>query len=150
MTHNDALRSIASLLHMSDAQLVEIVRMGGGDVEVADLVRYRTSEGEAGFAPCPQKLMAQFLNGLVIYKRGKEEREAPAAAAETSVTNNVILKKLRVAFSLKDADVAAILAKGGLRVSKSERAAFFRHRDDRHYRECGDPVLQNFLNGLTL
>lgn len=147
MTPNDALRSIASLLRVQNAKLIEIVQMGGGAVELADLASYLKRDGEEGFAPCPQEMMAHFLNGLVVFKRGKQQGQ-PAAPLETSVTNNLILKKVRIAFELKDADIAAILAKAGLQVSKSERAAFFRHRDDLHYRACGDDVLQHLLNGL--
>ncbi len=148
MTHNDALRSLASLLHANDATLIEIQHMGGGDADLAAIASYLKRDDEEGFAPCPHEVLAHFLNGLVIYKRGKADGQPPAPL-ETSVTNNVILKKVRIAFALKDADVAAIFAKAGLHVSKSERAAYFRHRDDRHYRECGDAVLQAFLNGLT-
>ena len=148
MTHNDALRSVASLLHASDATLIEILHLGGGDADLSAMASYLTRDDEEGSVPCPHEVMAHFLNGLVIYKRGQEEGRPPAAI-ETVVTNNVILKKVRVAFALKDADVAAIFAKAGLHVSKSERAGFFRHCEDRHYRECGDPVLRTFLTGLT-
>lgn len=148
MTNNDVLRSIASVLHLGDAQLSEIVRKGDGDVDPATIASYRKQSEEEGFAPCPHEVMAHFLQGLVIHRRGTRKEE-PAAPLETPVTNNVILKKVRIAFELKDADIAAIFTKAGIQVSKSERSAFFRHPDHRHYRECGDAVLQNLLNGLT-
>lgn len=147
MTNNDALRSIASALHLGNAQLIEIVRKGDGDVDAAALAGYLKPPAEEGFEPCPHELMAHFLNGLVIHRRGKRKGEPPAPI-EMPVTNNVILKKVRIAFELQDDDIAAIFKKAGLQVSKSERSAFFRKPDHRHYRECGDEVLQNLLNGL--
>lgn len=148
MTHSDALRSIAYLLHVSDAKLVEIVALGGGQVEKADVLAYLKREDEEGHVPCPDKVMAQFLNGMVVFKRGVVEGQPPAPL-ESSVTNNVILKKLRAAFELQDDDIATLLQKAGLSVSKSERSAFFRRPDHRNYRECGDQVLRNVIKGLT-
>jgi uncharacterized protein YehS (DUF1456 family) len=72
--------------------------------------------------------MAHFLNGLVIYTRGKDESRPPQPV-EVPVTNNTVLKKIRVAFELKDDDIIALLQKNGLTVSKNE--------------------LRNFLKGLA-
>lgn len=148
MTNNDALRSIAYLLHVSDSKLVEIVALGGGEVALADILTYMKREDEEGHVPCPHKVMAHFLNGLVVFKRGRVEGQ-PDAPVETPVTNNLILKKLRVAFELTDDDIATLLNKAGLTVSKSERSAFFRRPDHRNFRECGDQVLRNVIKGLT-
>jgi uncharacterized protein YehS (DUF1456 family) len=65
------------------------------------------------------------------------------------VTNNVILKRLRVAFELKESDIVALIEKSGLRVSKGELGAFFRRSDHRNYRDCGDQFLRNLLKGLS-
>lgn len=148
MTHNDALRSIAYLLQISDSKVVELVALGGGQTTLEDVLAFMRREEEPGHQPMPAKLMAQFLNGMVIFKRGVREG-VPEAPLELPVTNNVILKKLRVAFNLTDDDLATILAKAGLSVSKSERSAFFRRSDHRNYRECGDQVLRNVIRGLT-
>jgi uncharacterized protein YehS (DUF1456 family) len=37
----------------------------------------------------------------------------------------------------------------GMSVSKSELSALFRKEGQRHYKECGDQLLRNFLKGLT-
>lgn len=148
MNTNDALRSIAYLLHVSDAKLVEIVRMGEGEASKEEIIAYLKRDDEFGYEPCPHEVMAHFLNGLVTLKRGKKENQL-AADIEVPITNNIILKKLRVAFELKDIDIAAIIEKSGLRVSKAELGAFFRRPDHRNYRECGDQFLRNLMKGLT-
>ena len=66
------------------------------------------------------------------------------------MTNNDILKKLRVALKLRDDDIVAILMLVDFRISKSELGAFFRKEDHPKYVECGDQILRNFLNGLVI
>ncbi|MFA5328436.1 MAG: DUF1456 family protein [Prolixibacteraceae bacterium] len=66
------------------------------------------------------------------------------------MTNNDILKKLRVALKLKDEDILEILKLADFDLSKSEVNALFRNEDHPNYTECGDQILRNFLNGLII
>jgi uncharacterized protein YehS (DUF1456 family) len=66
------------------------------------------------------------------------------------MTNNDILKKLRVALKLRDEDIITILKLVDFPVSKSEVNALFRTEDHPNYKECGDQLLRNFLNGLII
>jgi uncharacterized protein YehS (DUF1456 family) len=65
------------------------------------------------------------------------------------LTNNDILKKLRVALSLRDEDIIEILKLADFEVTKSELTALFRKEDHPNYKPCGDQLLRNFLNGLV-
>ena len=69
---------------------------------------------------------------------------------EKHVTNNVVLKKLRVAFELKDVDMHQIFEDAGFPVSKPELSAVFRQRDHKHFRKAGDQLMRYFLKGLVL
>ncbi len=51
---------------------------------------------------------------------------------------------------LRDDDIIDILKLVDFKISKSELSAFFRKDDHPNFRECGDQVLRNFLNGLVL
>jgi uncharacterized protein YehS (DUF1456 family) len=148
MTHNDVLRSVRYLLNVGDAKLGDIIRLGQGEVSQADLVALLKKEDEEGYRECGHDLMARFLNGLVIYKRGKDESRPPQPV-EVPVTNNTILKRLRVAFELKESDIITLIEKSGLRLSKGELSAFFRRPDHRNYRDCGDQFLRYLIKGLT-
>lgn len=64
--------------------------------------------------------------------------------------NNDVFKKLRVALMLRDDEIVDILKLVDFNISKSELGAFFRNPDHPNYRECGDQVLRNFLNGLVI
>lgn len=66
------------------------------------------------------------------------------------MTNNDILKKLRVALKLRDDEIVKILELVDFRVTKSELGAFFRNENHPKYVECGDQILRNFLNGLVI
>ena len=66
------------------------------------------------------------------------------------MTNNDIFKKLRVALSLRDYEIIEILDLVDFKMSKAELSAIFRKEDHPNYRECGDQVLRNFLNGLII
>jgi uncharacterized protein YehS (DUF1456 family) len=66
------------------------------------------------------------------------------------MTNNDIMKKLRVALRLRDEDIVHILSLVDFRISRNEVNAFFRKEDHPNYMECGDQVLRNFLNGLVI
>ena len=66
------------------------------------------------------------------------------------MTNNTILKKLRVALELKDTDIIDILKLADFEISKSELSALFRKEDHKNYKECGDQLLRRFLDGLII
>ncbi|MFM7017097.1 MAG: DUF1456 family protein [Bacteroidota bacterium] len=66
------------------------------------------------------------------------------------LTNNDILKKLRVALELRDDDIIEILKLSDFEISKTELSALFRKEDHPNYVKCGDQLLRNFLNGLII
>ncbi len=66
------------------------------------------------------------------------------------MTNNEVLKKLRVALSLKDTDVIEILHLADFDISKGALGDLFRSEDHPNFVEAGDQILRNFLNGLIV
>jgi len=64
--------------------------------------------------------------------------------------NNDVFKQLRVALELKDTDIIEILELSNFKISKTELNAFFRREDHPNYKNCGDQVMRNFLNGLVI
>ena len=150
MINNDVLRSIRYMLDLGDARIVEIARLADPALELdKEAVHgFLRKEGEEGYADCSDRVLAHFLDGLVIHYRGRKD-DAPPRPVEKRLTNNAVLKKLRVAFELKDADMHEIFAAAGFPVTKPELSALFRQPEHRNYRACGDQMLRNFLKGLT-
>lgn len=66
------------------------------------------------------------------------------------LTNNDILKKLRVALQLRNDQIVEILALVDFRASRAEIDNLFRAEDHENYVLCGDQILRNFLNGLII
>ena len=66
------------------------------------------------------------------------------------MSNNDILKKLRVALQLKDDDIIHILKLVDFNTTNAELSAFFRSEDHPNFKPCGDQILRNFLNGLVI
>ena len=66
------------------------------------------------------------------------------------LSNNDILKKLRIALSLRNDDIMEILKLVDFEISKGALGDFFRNEDNPGYVEAGDQMLRNFLNGLII
>lgn len=151
MINNDVLRSIRYMLDLSDIKVVEITRLADAafPIEKDDVLAMLRKEDDPEFVECNDRMLSHFLNGLVIHFRGRDESQ-PARPIEKRVNNNVVLKKLRVAFQLKDVDMHETFELAGFPVTKPELTALFRQSDHKHFRLCGDQMLRNFLKGLTL
>lgn len=151
MTHNDILRRFRYALDISNATMLEIFSLAGTELDQATLMDLLKREDEEGYHECDAALMEQFLDGLIILKRGRQENAAPRpASAESELNNNDILRKLRIALEYKEDDMIAIMKAAGVTISKPELSALFRSKGHKNYKVCGDQFLRNFLKGLTI
>ena len=66
------------------------------------------------------------------------------------ISNNDILKKLRVAHKLRTEDMIDILKLVDFNISKGALGDMFRKENHPSYVEAGDQILRNFLNGLII
>jgi uncharacterized protein YehS (DUF1456 family) len=151
MINNDILRSLRYMLDLGDQKVVEICQLVEPGFAIdRDTVRgMMRREGEDGFVACTDAVLAHFLDGLVVFRRGRDPARPPRPV-EKHISNNIVLKKLRVAFELKDDDMHEIFEASGFEVTKPEMSAFFRDRNHKNYRQCGDQLLRNFLRGLGM
>jgi uncharacterized protein YehS (DUF1456 family) len=151
MINNDVLRSIRYMLDLSDAKVVDIARLADADLPITrdDVQGFLKKDDDQGYVACSDRVLAHFLDGLVFHYRGRND-SLPPRPVEKRITNNLVLKKLRVAFELKDVDMHQAFADAGFPVSKPELSALFRQPDHHNFRACGDQMLRNFLKGLTL
>ena len=151
MIKNDILRSSRYMLDLGDAKVVAIVQLADAGFPIAkeDVQAFLRKDDDPGYLECSDRVLAHFLDGLVVHLRGRNEN-LPPRPVEKRITNNLVLKKLRVAFELKDVDMHQVFANAGFPVSKPELSALFRQPDHHNYRACGDQMLRNFLKGLTL
>ncbi|RKZ39189.1 MAG: DUF1456 domain-containing protein [Gammaproteobacteria bacterium] len=148
MTHNDILRRLRYALNFKDSTMLEIFKLSEHEIERATLTELLKKEDEAGYVECSNKVLESFLDGLILYKRGRQE--GPPKKSILQLSNNSILKKLRVALKFQEADMLGIFKLANMEVSKSELTALFRKEGHKKYQECGDQFLRNFLMGLTI
>jgi uncharacterized protein YehS (DUF1456 family) len=148
MNNNDVLRRIRYTFDYSDSKMQAIFAQADFEVTREMVCDYLKKDDEASFLNCPDIELASFLNGFINEKRGKKEGEQPKP--EAVLTNNLIFRKLRIALNLQDEGVLALLQLADFRLSKPELSAFFRKPGHKHYRECKDQILRNFLKGIQL
>jgi len=148
MTNNDILRRIRYAFDFSDSKMIALFGLADHQVTREQISDWLKKDDDPAFKECSDTQLAIFLNGLINEKRGK--KEGPQAVPEQSLTNNIIFRKLRIALNLKAEDILEILGLAGVRISKHELSAFFRRPDHKHYRECKDQILRNFLKGVQI
>jgi uncharacterized protein YehS (DUF1456 family) len=137
------------MLNISDAKVAQIIGLSGLEISEDSISACLKKDDEEGFTPCTDEVLAHFLDGLVVERRGRDDSR-PAPAIELPISNNMILKKLRVAFELKEEDLHAILQAADFPFTRPELNALFRKVGHSNYRVCGDQLLRNFLKGLTM
>jgi len=148
MTNNDVLRRLRYCFDFSDSRMIAIYSLADHQVTRAQISDWLKKDDDPAYQECSDTQLAIFLNGLINDKRGKKEGAQPEL--EQQLTNNIILRKLKIALDLKAEDILKILELANMRMSKHELSAFFRKREHKHYRECKDQVLRNFLKGVQL
>jgi uncharacterized protein YehS (DUF1456 family) len=146
MINNDTLRRISSIFDLSNEKICAIFALGQHEISQEQLSNLFIEKNEAAYKELADVELASFLNGFIIEKRGKQD--GPQHQAEQTLNNNAVFNKLKIALSLKAADVIAILELAELSLGKYELSAFFRNVNNKHYRECSDEVLSTFLKGL--
>ena len=148
MDYNDVLRKIRYAFDFSDAQMMKLFALGGISATRAEVSNWLKSERDEEMVALQGEELSRFLNGLIIYKRGKQEGVEPIV--EKEINNNIILRKLKIALALKDTDIIDLVEKVGLFLSKHELSAFFRKPTQSQYRICKDQFLRNFLHSLEV
>ena len=148
VTNNDILRRVRYIFDLSDSKMMAIFLLADYKVTREQISAWLKKDDDPDYKSCNDTLLATFLNGLIIDKRGK--KDGPQPKPESSLSNNIIFRKLKIALNLKEDDVMAMLASADMVISKHELSAFFRRVDHKHYRVCKDQILRNFLKGMQL
>ncbi|KLV04855.1 hypothetical protein ABT56_13945 [Photobacterium aquae] len=146
MLNNDILRRIRYTFDFNDSAMMNIFAEADHEVTREQVSDWLKKEDDAAFTKCTDHELAIFLNGLINTKRGK--KEGPQPVPESRLTNNMIFMKLRIALNFKADDIIEVLKLVDCEISNHELSAFFRKPDNKHYRECKDQILRNFLLGV--
>lgn len=146
MTNNDIIRRLRYAFDYSDEQVQQLMASAGFEATRTMVKNWLRKDDDEQLVHLEDPELAAFLNGLINIKRGK--KEGPLAKLEDPLTNNMILRKLKIALSMQSEDILATLDLMDMRISKHELSAFFRHPDQPQFRPCKDQVLRKFIYGL--
>jgi|TARA_B110000263_G_scaffold234522_1_gene232214 uncharacterized protein YehS (DUF1456 family) len=148
MRINDCLRRLRYILDFDDSKMIAVFAEAEQKVTRSQLSVWLKKDEDPDYEECSDVMFATFLNGLINVIRGK--KDGPQVKPEKRLSNNIIFRKLKIAFDLQADDILTVLSLVGFSLSKHELSAFFRRSNHKHYRECQDQVLRNFLNGLQI
>lgn len=150
VTNNDVLRSLQHILGINSPAMADIFRLAEHKLDPATIFNYLKEADETGYTACENNPLILFLDGLITYRRGKlEQNPQQAKQIFPPLTNNIIFKKIRIAFDLKEEDLIELMSMADYEVTKNELSAIFRKPGHKHYRVCSDEFLMAFLVGLT-
>lgn len=169
MNNNDILIRLRYALDIKDTDMLEMFKMGGATVTKEELqkmlIKSKNSsnekeadefEADENMKKCTNFMIECFLNGFIIFKRGKmeskpgEPEKKKLMITDNKHVNNIMLKKVKIALSLSSEEMIDIFKDAGIVLSKSELSAVFRKEGQRNYKECGDRYARNFLKGLAI
>jgi len=152
MIKNDILRRIRYALNLSNLEMVGVFKLAGHDIVESQILDILKKEEEEGYIECTDKELELFLDGLIIMKRGKRETEntGQPVKTETRMSNNIVLKKLRIALDFKETEMLEMFKLSEFEITKPELSAIFRKKGNKNYKVCGDQILKNFLKGITI
>lgn len=148
MNNNDILRRLRYTFDYDDSKIIAIFGLADLEVTREQISDWLKKDDDPAFKECEDIQFASFLNGLIIDRRGKKEGEQPKP--EKQLNNNIVFRKLKIAFDLKAEDILELLSSTDINISKHELSAFFRKPGHKHYRVCKDQILRNFLKGVQL
>ncbi|MDK2967445.1 MULTISPECIES: DUF1456 family protein [Lacrimispora] len=158
MENIDILKRLRYALDIKDSDMVEIFKLGGIIVTKADvqkLLAYSAGvEADSLKNICNNHMLESFLNGFIIFKRGRKEvkpgeSDKPNFLIEDDRNvNNVFLKKVKIALAFTGEDMLAAFKAGGVELSNGELSALLRREGQRNYKVCGDRYIRVFLKGL--
>lgn len=166
MDNNDRLIRLRYALDLKDEQMVKLFELGNMAVtqeqvrkmliKSKDDYERRTADDFEENIPCDNHTLESFLNGLILFKRGKQapkpgQVEPPAyMITDSKSVNNVFLKKLKIALALTSEDILDLLHEAGVTITKGELSAVLRKEGHKHYKVCGDRYIRNFLKALAV
>ena len=144
---NEILFRIKKALNLSTEEMIEAYKLENYTMEASHLESLLKRHLDDGFIIASYEELGVFLDGFVTLKRGPSPKK-PNDDEAVELTNNLILKKLRIALELKEAETEIIFNLADVELSKQQLASLFRKEGHKNFKECSDELLMAFLDGL--
>lgn len=73
MNNNDVFKKLRVALHLRDDEIVKILKLVNYEITKSELSAVFRKDDHPNYKPCGDQLLRNFLNGLIIHMRGKQE-----------------------------------------------------------------------------
>ena len=147
MLTNEILFRLKKALSLSVNDMLKAYALESYEIDDAHLEKLFVPREDIGFLECSYEELGVFLDGLITLRRG-ESPQKKATNETIELTNNTVLKKLRIALELKEAQTEIIFALADVELTKQQLSSLFRKEGNKNYRECSDELLLSFIDGL--
>ena len=151
MRTNDIFRKLVQSLPLTVEQVQALFAVSDIDLSEKDVANLLKTDYQPGFEAMPEYILLIFMNNFIDQKRGKKAEAQPEIIEKHhKVSNNDVLKKLRIAFNLHEQDVRDALKLATIELTKSDLSALFRKPGHVNYKACDDGLVLDFIEGLGL
>ncbi|UPT76713.1 DUF1456 family protein [Sulfurovum sp. XGS-02] len=147
LSTNEILYRIQQALNLTTEEMLEAYKLEAFPMEASHLESLLKRRLDKDFIPATYEELGVFLDGLVTLKRGPSPKKQNDDEA-VELTNNLILKKLRIALELKEAETEIIFGLADVELSKQQLSSLFRKEGHKNFKVCSDELLMAFLEGL--
>ena len=147
MKINDILFKIKTALSLSSSELIKayaLVEYTMSQERLENILKRRQDEG---YEEATYEELGLFLDGLVLLKRGANDKVVTDDEV-VALSNNLIMKKLRVALELKEAELLIVFGLAEINMNKRQIGSLFRKEGTKNFKPASDELLMAFIEGL--
>jgi uncharacterized protein YehS (DUF1456 family) len=84
MSNNDIFKKLRVALQLTNDDIINIMGLVNFKITKSELGSFFRADDHPNFKPCGDQILRNFLNGLVIYKRGPKPEQTKAVKPESS------------------------------------------------------------------
>jgi len=147
MQINDILFKIKTALSLKNSDIVKLYSLVNYNITEERIDNILKRRQDQGYEEATYEELGLFLDGLVVLKRGENPKKSESDEV-VELTNNLILKKLRVAMNLKESELVIVFALAEVTLSKRQIGSLFRKEGGKNFKVCSDELLMAFIEGL--
>ena len=144
---NEILYRIKKALGLSVDEMLKAYALENYEMKASHLDALLKRRQDKDFMLCSYEELGVFLDGLITLKRGPSPKNN-SDDETVELTNNLILKKLRIALELKESETEIIFGLADVTLSKQQLSSLFRKEGHKNFKACSDALLMAFLEGL--
>jgi uncharacterized protein YehS (DUF1456 family) len=147
MQINDILFKLKTALSIDNENMIKAYALADYKMTKERLGNILKRRQDTGYEEASYEELGVFLDGLVLLKRGPSDKVATEDDV-VALSNNLILKKVRVAMELKEPQLVILFALAEVSITKRQIGSLFRKEGGKNFKECSDELLMAFLEGL--